>query len=1118
MRGGDGGLYGGGGGGGAWSGGAGGNGANGLIIVTYLLPPTFILQTITGGTIASTATLSAPTPIGKVQGSKLLKEDGAALLQEDSTYLLLDIPTFALVAFSQGSASTCAVGASTTAVDTTGATALFVAIANSINVSVPTFIDSKGNVYTQVDTYTVAENRLTIFHCTPTPAKLGTGHIITVPVNGSACPSVHFLAFKADQNFVFGPKSHAYVNGASLSPGTITPTKANSMVLAIACNANVGGTFAIDSSFTIIQELSCGSGQHYGMCSAWKTQTAIATESPLFTFTGGSNSTAFIMSFGENAPTGADVSALPLLVLGSGPAPIAVSAAPLLVLNIMPPPHIRVSAAPLLALHKDFPPARISSAPILVLTDQRPPVRISAAPLLVLESTDTVPIVYEDPCLIVKPRYHIKISNSTKILRYGSSPLRETEKLGGFKEPRILSLGPITRAASDPITGAWPISTASAILADTDWEIRNFSETRKGLRQVDAEIYMTSKAQSLAEGPPRVLFTGKIYTDTPAENMTSSLEFNDIIGINYSLYTDELQLPQRRVTRIDFPNAPEASLNKGVPIIGGPNTSVAPVIVPPVTTPPTPPPARGVVDGVYVGKMQFGGVVLPPTTTTLADIVALLTASGATGTIYQDWGWKIGYADATNLQSFYNSQHYVPPDYDGLAGGHGYEWAGFIGIGYSDLDAWMNQSAGGGGAQTFEVVAMACHAVTQTIATWVGDILVEAAHLGTQAWIPQIAGDTTWAAKFGANRFTDVTGSDGVVRRYTLFCFEPSSVLGLAVAGGATVCAEIKGLEDKGDGTGQPITEYFAQYLHTLKNFALQNYQSGPWLPMPQFLFSDGVTLIDRINAKSFSKVSVQTASEIPGGFKGAWAIGSGGNLESLSQVIADFNVSGGCLLAQNDFGQLRIGRLTRDRQDFFKNMYTGNIHRTLRDKPDILPGFWVEPKPDWQANQIDYSYAENYHTNVFERLYGGLGPTTPMQDTASQTIFGVLKKAFQFRRLRDDATANAVAKYLLDLLKHTPMVAHYKRRGLCGLEDDVLEGVPMTHYNGRGQGGWTNQALWVVSKTYDPPTRTCEFLALDVEEFVPLPTATGPRGLTSDPVALQTLLSEDGTKVLIEG
>lgn len=710
----------------------------------------------------------------------------------------------------------------------------------------------------------------------------------------------------------------------------------------------------------------------------------------------------------------------------------------------------------------------------------------------------TPPVVYENPCDILEPKIFAKLTTETDTLKYGIQPLRDSAALGGYAEPRLYDISPIIKVASDPSTGAWSAQTCTVKWPDTDRVNRARSETRTSFRGCAEEIYITSNAQRLAGLPPRTLFAGTVYQDSADENLVLSHVINDLIGSDYAIFGDEKQIPIRTVELNWFPGAPDQSLGEAEPIIGGRRA----VLNPAYWANEDGDFIEGTSKGVYVGVVRINGSHGTPSGTDLTSIVAAMNVSGAAGTIYADWGSRIGYGDAIALQSYYDGHSGVPSDYDGLAQI----------IGYSDLDALLAVEAYTGG-DTFDAVVWASHAISEVLdaangdpSLWIGDTQIPAADIGSTVWCPQIPGDTSWASDIGSDLFTDIVGADGVTRRYTLVLFDSGSSYATDLRGGAVFHGDVIGIEDEGDGTGDAITDYFELYRHVLINFILQDYQSGAWLPSPQFLFSDGVTLIDRVASDTFDDASDVAALSIVGGLKGSFTIDQ---RASVRDIVARFNFCGGCLLAQDDFGRLIVKVLDTRRENFLTNRYTGEQHRTLRDKVDILPGMRIDAKPDWQTNKITYQYAYHGYRGAYERDAGGGGNSVFVEDTTSQDRDGVITKTVEFPFLADDLTAEAVATYYLDLFKDLPRVVTYTRRGLCGLEDDLLDGVPMTHFNGYGVNGWRDHAIWIIGKTFDPKRLVCTFQALDVEARMAAGEVSSRAGLVLDPVGRKYLISD---------
>jgi hypothetical protein len=84
----------------------------------------------------------------------------------------------------------------------------------------------------------------------------------------------------------------------------------------------------------------------------------------------------------------------------------------------------------------------------------------------------------------------------------------------------------------------------------------------------------------------------------------------------------------------------------------------------------------------------------------------------------------------------------------------------------------------------------------------------------------------------------------------------------------------------------------------------------------------------------------------------------------------------------------------------------------------------------------------------------------------------------------------------------------------LCGLEDDLLMGIPISHFNGYGKDGWRDHAVWVLSKVFDPSTMTCTFTALDIEGMIPATTFT-PLELRSDPTGAEGIIADGSSEAV---
>lgn len=712
-----------------------------------------------------------------------------------------------------------------------------------------------------------------------------------------------------------------------------------------------------------------------------------------------------------------------------------------------------------------------------------------------------VGLEYEDPCTITRPRLFMKVRTDDEIFKMSVTPMRESVAQGGLGIPRLVGVSPITKVASNPFSGELGVQAASLRNADTDRVLRTASATRTSFRSCPSEVYLTSKAQSDAGRVPRVLLAGIVHGNSADENLVHGFDVNDPIGAGYSVTGEDEPLIKRLIGRAHFPNCPDPNIGQPEPYVIGRRAPLDPLK------------GEGVVPGVTVGVINIGGTPGTPTGTDLATLVAALQTSKDAGTLDADWGYIFGHADVVSLQAYGGS---VPSDFDSLAYGVG----SFIGLGAGDISGYLDGAATTGGA-SYLAVLISSAAISEVLdasngdpSLWIDDTQVNPAELGNSIWCPQVPGFTShWSSLTGGDLFIDIAGTDGVTRRYTLVLVDPGSTYGTQLAAGAQFHLDCIGAEDVGDGTGDPFDEYFACYLEVLTQVGLQTYYSGPRLDPPQFLFSDGVTLVDRVHASSFTQAAIVWALTIPAGLKMSATL----TTESFRDFITTANICGGCQFANDDYGRYFVKVLDRRRSEFFKQP-DGSTHPTLRDRFDILPGFSVTPRPEWQVNLLYMQYGKNDVTGAFDR--DDKGGSAPIQHIASRALHGDLRLTRAYPYLADDASASAVGTAFVAMFGWLPYVANYKRRGLCALQDDVLQGVPITHYNGFGPNGFVDFGVWPFSRTFYPEMYG-SFEALCVDGSNGLLDAEDeplPRVVADYPVNDAILVDADTGFVLVNG
>jgi hypothetical protein len=187
--------------------------------------------------------------------------------------------------------ASAAADGTTGAIDTTGAN-LLVAI---VNAETPAITDSKGNTWTSLTLQTsAADNKARLFYvANPT---VGTGHTFSATLSYQ---TVGVIAFSgAHASSPFDQQNGSAAGSSPASPGSITPSENNCVVVAgygFGKNAN---TFSVDGGFTIAQSNTSVDAVSYGVVISYLIQTTAAAANPAVTYTGSSGEcNATIASF-----------------------------------------------------------------------------------------------------------------------------------------------------------------------------------------------------------------------------------------------------------------------------------------------------------------------------------------------------------------------------------------------------------------------------------------------------------------------------------------------------------------------------------------------------------------------------------------------------------------------------------------------------------------------------------------------------------------------------------------------------------------------------------------------------------------------------------------------------
>jgi hypothetical protein len=570
--------------------------------------------------------------------------------------------------------------------------------------------------------------------------------------------------------------------------------------------------------------------------------------------------------------------------------------------------------------------------------------------------------VYEAPCAIQTPEFWTAIVDENGDVSLAAMhALRDPATYyGGYKAPRLLTIDRVSRVASDWLTRTWQAQTATVTYADTDRVLRGL--TRGDVTSAQLYVYLTSAANRHVYGYQRLLFQGPIYDDPLTEHLTTQATANDIISVDYSLFSDEKLIPQRIVDTTDFPNRPTASDGFGVPIIGG--------------------------DVISLITDQLGALKLYD--------VGDVTLNGVTKRGFMVCGHAVHGLDV------YQNGLLIP---DG------------------DANCWQPY-----------------------FANWT-DLVPSGAKMAT------------------------INSHD-----YTLVLLDGTRATD-AISGEQPLYVNINGFGTKSDASGSQITDGVILAKYVLINWLIQSWQTGAWLPSPTFdSYPANGDAICRVDVGSFDVASAVAQTYLAGGFLGGFVIGAGGQRQSVRQVWADLLQSFNLMGCQSQYQQLKVVMLDRRADTFLADV------EPVTDRRDILaqPRFTIRKMREWLCNDFGYQWAANYRADGL----GAWNGSDSQGHAPSKIKYGVITKRITYPMVRDDDTADAVAGQQLEFRAQLRSVATYAQ-SLCGLKRDVLDGVPVTHYGGRGAGGWTETACWVLAQRVTPKNATVTVDVVDVQDLM---------------------------------
>lgn len=172
----------------------------------------------------------------------------------------------------------------TSSIDTTGARTIVVALVNLVSGQPPVGVtDNKSNTnWRLIQARSGSSMRTQLWVCVD-PVSVGSGHTFTGTTGGgSTFPSICVAAFSEVIDFVDGSSENS-ATGTSIQPGSVTPTKNDSLLIAV--NAVDGaGTNSVDSSFSITNAVAYGASVNFGLALAYKKLSTPAANNPTWSW------------------------------------------------------------------------------------------------------------------------------------------------------------------------------------------------------------------------------------------------------------------------------------------------------------------------------------------------------------------------------------------------------------------------------------------------------------------------------------------------------------------------------------------------------------------------------------------------------------------------------------------------------------------------------------------------------------------------------------------------------------------------------------------------------------------------------------------------------------------
>lgn len=325
-----------------------------------------------------------------------------------------------------------------------------------------------------------------------------------------------------------------------------------------------------------------------------------------------------------------------------------------------------------------------------------------------------------------------------------------------------------------------------------------------------------------------------------------------------------------------------------------------------------------------------------------------------------------------------------------------------------------------------------------------------------------VPGYTGW--HLGAQKYVPITV--GSVTKWFTIIYARGPIADAALDGSAPLTANVYGLATNADGTGSVIEDLSDIYLHWYTNFAIQDWNSGAWLGIPNF--HNVLDFTPRINSASFAGVKGSLQGRLGGGYVGAGIIGSAGDRRTKGAWIQAFDTCLSCRHYFNRNGQFCI---VLPEASLATAKHTQDL--------DIIKGsFSSTPIDEDMRNVVPFHYGRRWAQGAWR---------IENKKVLNQTSIDGYKVrredlAREFWFLINDAVAENCAAHHLRHLYHPPRPISYEVKAYALAQLDLGNTVELVHRDGAGNAGWSDRSMFIERFEYSPNRRSVYIAGFDLD------------------------------------